>query len=166
MLRIRPFLSDDLEKIISLADDQLGKGYVISTDFLSPNRIVFVAEDKRGHLLGFIMGYIENLTGIIKTLAIERSVQKKGLGKSLIEKMLAVFASEKMHKVVVVAWMHCKSQKVPLESLMKMLEFKEEERISNFWKNDSLLRHYNCPVCGAPPCLCTAVIFSSSSFYL
>jgi hypothetical protein len=38
-------------------------------------------------------------------------------------------------------------------------EFEFRIELPNYWKEDSIKENFTCPVCGNPPCLCSAVIY-------
>jgi GNAT superfamily N-acetyltransferase len=47
-----------------------------------------------------------------------------------------------------------------MQGILEKLHFKPLFEIADYWKEDSLRKHYACAVCGSPPCRCRAVLYA------
>lgn len=99
-----------------------------------------------------------DLTGYRNLTAVKKEFQGRGIGSKLVDSSI-----EKLKKrtdiIVNVVW------KAPGgKNLGKALErhgLKRIKTIPGYWREDSLMRQYECAVCGLPPCCCTAEIYIS-----
>jgi len=50
-----------------------------------------------------------------------------------------------------------------MKMILLKMNFKVLTKISDYWYRDSLDKKYNCPICGKPPCRCSASIMLKKS---
>jgi ribosomal protein S18 acetylase RimI-like enzyme len=178
-----------IPQITEIADDQLGKDYLTDEDLerilSAPEHYVCaVALDKpHAKVVGFCLGlqiqqheikdYIHlaesdiprsiknsERIGLLKTIAIDQEHQRLGIGFKLTEKCVTELISRKVQTIISIAWQN--GCRVNMHGILSGLKFRKVKEIPFFWKNDSLKKGYSCPMCGQPPCKCTAVIYAMS----
>jgi ribosomal protein S18 acetylase RimI-like enzyme len=95
--------------------------------------------------------------GFLKTIAISEFFQKKGIGLLLCIDCIDEFEKRDVTAILGTAWK--KGQSIHSEKILTRVGLQIIGEITEFWKHESLLKKYNCSICGEPPCYCTAVIF-------
>lgn len=164
MFVFRKAVFEDYYSVLSIADTQLGNGYLKGVLKLSFDHFLWVAEERSTKsIVGFIFIILEEQKAVIKSVAIQENYQRKGIGTTLFN-IAFERLKDSVDKFEVIAWERSDSGEIPLEGLLLKFGFKEEVRKPQFWYDDSIRRRYICPACGAP-CQCTAVIFSIPSSY-
>jgi ribosomal protein S18 acetylase RimI-like enzyme len=176
---INPITREALGAIRDIAEQQLGCGYVNTSDLLAPNNIVCYAafDDK---VVGFYiagtlpleavyqrftglqekgLAYLEDVdnVGMVSSVATHPEYTGQGIGSALVRHCVAALERKGSKVVVASAWKS--HQGVHIGSILMKQGFEEVMLIDDFWKQDSLVRHYKCPVCGDPPCRCKAVLY-------
>ncbi len=179
--------SRHFSEIYRIADKQLGQDYVthdLLTKCITPNSgyIGRTAVDMRTYkVLGFCISFIlddEELPellnidqeaipyplsgaddlGVIKTIAINKHFKGLGIGTSLIQDALNTFKTQERKTVFTIAW---KSKLgTNLHGVLMKTGFKRDFEIPHYWYQSSLESGCHCSVCGEPPCICSAVIYS------
>jgi len=91
-----------------------------------------------------------------ETTAIKKEFQRKGIGTKLIQYGIDI-AKNKAHTIFRVAWQQ--KDITPIGKIIEKEGAKILKKIPNYWYEDSLKRKYQCQVCGAPPCKCSAIIY-------
>lgn len=104
--------------------------------------------------LTYFKGY-KNIA-IVEQIAIVNEYRGKKLSHQLLIKSLD-FIEEKCDIVISVCWL--KKELTPMARLLKRNNFYPIKTLSNYWKEDSLEKEYNCTICGSPPCKCSAEIY-------
>jgi ribosomal protein S18 acetylase RimI-like enzyme len=159
MVEIRRALYEDYYRVLNIADNQLGKGYMKGVLHLASHNPLWVAVDKTvNEVVGFIFLRISEEKAEIKSMAVQLKYQKQGIGTSMVKKVLGEFQEAK--RVEVIAWEQSDSGSIPLQSLLIESGFSITSKKPNFWYEDSIRRGFDCPSCGNP-CNCSAVIFSN-----
>lgn len=179
---IRKMTVDDVCKVIKIADGELGVGYLGSLD-ITPDksegenycRLVALSKSK---IIGFCLCeyvdidrlnnkyHIENVPNwirkgdmicMIKTVAVDKEWQGRGVAETLLDE---VFVKMKEHGIKVmtsIGWV--KEGHTNIGHLLEKKGMKSAGIIENYWKEDSINTGFICPVCGEPPCKCSAEIF-------
>lgn len=76
----------------------------------------------------------------------------------LVKDSIDEFKRREIKTVCSIAW---KSKyRTNIGGILKRLGFEQILEIQNYWKEDSIEKGYSCPVCGGPPCKCSAVIYN------
>ncbi len=172
--------------IIAIADKQLGSHYVtiemLNRCIENPEKYVckvaIDTSDKR--VVGFYISYIllpeeideivvidqkivprmlkcAPIIGVIKTVAVDGAYQGKSVGTSLCQDSIEEFLKRNVRTICTVAWKSI--QGTNLKGVLKNLKFDELVELKEYWKEDSVKNGFDCPVCGKPPCVCSAVIY-------
>ena len=96
--------------------------------------------------------------GYLDSLAVNQDYTGKGIGTLLLKNTILKLKENNINFVLMAAWKNI--TEVNIKALAKKEGFKEEFEIKNFWSEDSIKEKFDCTVCGKPPCLCSAVIYT------
>lgn len=172
--KIRDFVNTDLPSIISIANEELGKGYfegVLNCEKHINQSILRVVEKDNNEIAGFCYAYFnpaESLTdilrplsyglktGVLKTIVIKDRYKNNGLGKAFIDDMIEKLNLTQTQVVISTVWDNQFNPAIRI--IMRHAGFKSYQEIPNYWTNDSIEKGYQCPVCGHP-CFCSAIIY-------
>ena len=148
----------DLPVIIEIANTYLGKDYLTSTlseSLDNKDYLLKVAKLANCKIVGFVLYQFKKDELIIKSIAVNPLFIKKGIATLLITNAVEYIAKMNYKKIKIIAW----KKEQGIIGILSRLKFQQKEKLSNYWKQDSLEKGYNCPTCGAPPCLCSAIVF-------
>ena len=109
---------------------------------------------EREWFLSYFKDY--KIIAIVERIAIVNEYRGKKLSNQLLNKALG-FIQDKCAVVISVCWL--KQELTPMAQLLKRNNFSPIKTVSNYWKEDSLEKEYNCAICGTPPCKCSAEIY-------
>lgn len=173
----------DVHAILTIANIQLGDGYIQACDLQRDRSVSLVArisEDVVGFCLGTIITKSElhaklpqlklqnmnafnseALFGLVNSIAVNAPSKKFGVGHELMERCIEELAELDARIVFMIGWRS--SEGVNIRSLANRNGFSELLEMPNYWRDDSLAHQYQCPTCGAPPCNCSAVLFVKDS---
>ena len=178
-IEIRKLRNADLPAVIDIADKQLGKAYIQEQDLLINDVFAYVAVTAK-HITGFCTGRITtkaelysvipklnkidknlisngNRVGIIASMAVDPDYVGSGIGTSLMKHCINLLEDNGCQVILMTAW---RSQDgVHINHIAEKFGFEKIIELSEFWKEDSLRHGYQCPCCGEPPCICTAVVY-------
>ncbi len=185
---IRHSEKNDITDIVAICDTELGNEYLtfhsLELMYDDPTIFIRVVTTIKDEIIGFSIGLIvqeidlkktlnkyqfsqlpksfftSKKTGIIKIIAVRKTFQNKGIGTQLIQRCIIDLKSRGMEIITAFAWKTKKG--VNIAPIFDRLEFKILCEINYFWRDDSLLNQYSCSECGAPPCLCSTVIYSKT----
>lgn len=164
-----------------ILDSQFGQDYIswIELDyFLTPKALGFVAI-YQDQILGvslvklgnakslsnellkgqdwFLSYFDSKLTLALRQhLAVKSNWQGKGVGSFLLREGMAKL-EEKTDTIISVVWQESAGK--TLGGLLRKANFFPVKNIKNYWKEDSLIKQYQCPLCPILPCQCSATIF-------
>lgn len=124
--------------------------YTINNEDL--NAIFTLNKDKIPRVLQY-----SNSLGFIKSIAVHEKYKGYGVGTKLIQNSIDEFCKRGRTTIFTIAWKSKES--INLKGVLENLDFHNVLEIPNYWKKDSLEKQYKCPVCGIPPCECSAVIY-------
>lgn len=178
-MEIRKALPAHFTSIMSIADKQLGHSYIDLDLYYNTESIVLVAI-LEGQVVGFCTGFRVSLPdlhlripslsvlktkqhkgrgfiGYVESIATDPSRQGKGIASALLDKCVYWLENKQVSAVFMTGWKS--SSGVHIKGLARRSGFEEVAQINNFWHKQSLVKKYQCPECGAPPCLCSAVVF-------
>lgn len=174
-----------IPQVLHIADEQLGRGFVRPEDLCveeqeSSHFLGVVAVDqKTSRILGFGLTHVVDPSGIhsfirwpdeklptslqyaarigvLKTVAVRSDCQGRGIGYAIVEQSLKELRERGVETYCSIAWKGGESTNIG--GVLKNQDFRVDLEIPEYWKADSQELRYNCPQCGAPPCLCTGVI--------
>lgn len=179
----------NIPQIIEISDEELGKDYLNYNDIekMIDNkenyicRVAYLNESNK--IVGFCLCYIvtpdklqsilkvelnriprfllhSDKIGVIKTVAVEKKYQGYGIGKRLVEDSYKELENRGVQSVFSVAWKN--NGEVNMDGILTLLGFKKYIEIERYWEAESLEKGYFCPVCGKPPCICSAVIYAKA----
>ena len=174
---INKVLEKNLPTILHIADKQLGKDYINANDFMQDDFLKFQASiDNK--IVGFITSKeitIEDVyqrvpslkdknlnqfnvvskLSYIGSIAIDPVYEGLGVATALFQHILKEL-NKKDNVILMTGW---KSKNgTNISGIAKQHGFDEILEIKDFWKEDSIDNHYDCPVCGNP-CLCSAILY-------
>lgn len=176
----------DVKTIATIAGETLGDGYFTPTAigqvFADPSTIFRVTKTGSGHIAGFCYSYIapfENINqrwpatqwpdtissgkqvGVLKTIAVSTAYTRSGIGNQLMQDAILQCRKRAVPFLLTLAW---KDQRgtMNLEPLLRKFQFRLIREFPEYWKEESLVSRYQCPVCGEPPCLCSALLFGKN----
>jgi len=181
MITIRPFKISDIINITKILNDEIGENYYSENDlhlFISNQNYIGYVACFDSQIIGFGISNIDTISqiiditiadelksffkytqtiGWIKTIAINKLFQKRGIGSLICKAMMRDFYEKKVEAIIVTAWKI--GNNVNSDKMLNLFGIKMICEISEYWKNDSTIKNYNCTICGNPPCLCTSVIY-------
>ena len=173
--------SSDLSQIKLISDQKFGFNYLSETDlqdYFNSEISTFVVARDKGKLVGFSLFNLGNFKETLneigpeyykllsplekyeiiqlrKTTAVHDDFLKRGIGSLLVEYAVT---QKKADLYLSLVWKRV--VQVPVIEIITKLGFKEFCEIDNYWNKDSLMKVYNCPECGKPPCTCSLVILT------
>nr|WP_321406621.1 hypothetical protein [uncultured Carboxylicivirga sp.] len=161
---IRDANPNDIPAIKKICDDEFGNGYFNSfSEYLFTNDSILRVATQQNTIAGFYYSYSNTKQdlrqGILKTLAIHIQYRQKGLGINLFEDACIQLKQFKVQTIKTIIWNHNDDQAII--KILDQLDFKLEYEIADYWKEESILKGYICPVCGNP-CNCSASIYYKS----
>ncbi len=170
---------DEIKEIQNIADSAFGKDYFNLHSILEENNNnAFIHVAKSNEITGFIYYTVlyrneldtittqsfplknalqEEIYGLIKTEAVSPKHQKQGIGMKLFQEAISHLHKINIKVIYTVIWKQSPNIQA-LEKLLMKNDFHLLLEITDYWKEDSLQKKYDCPVCGNP-CHCTALIF-------
>jgi|ERR1035437_4694638 GNAT superfamily N-acetyltransferase len=184
MVNASPAKPQELTEVHNLFEIALGKDYItkesLLVEILSKNSQIFVAKEgniiigaancsyfKHTELASHLPSEMSDLVqqyldlkpreyvGKIDGVVVTPDKQKRGIGRQLVQ-MEIEWLTPRVQKLIIMA--RIKEETCPAESMLIDMGFIELATVENFWKQDSLEKKYNCPVC-KNPCRCSAKLF-------
>jgi len=95
--------------------------------------------------------------GMLVSSAVRKCFRQQGIGTSMIYE--GIKELKKMGCSVYVATAWDSGQQKSSTALLEKFNFKKIKVLKNYWKEKSIVQNFECPVCGKPPCTCTAVFY-------
>lgn len=186
---IRPFTQADFTDIISIANKRFGDDYLSLNElhaYLNNNNKIGIVAFVNNEIVGFALAqicnfdelmklvlydqdwfkeeFLDNQTiGILKTIAVDNNFSNQGIGTALTKYRMEIL-NKKCNIILAISWEH--EQDVFNSKLLEKFGLSLKRKIENYWREDSLQKGYNCEICGAPPCRCTALTYTSIEFIL
>jgi diaminopimelate decarboxylase len=171
-----------ISSIVEICNEQFGLGFLAPTLLRSyiddPSKychVVLLDEE----VIGFSLMEIDSCAQVAKKMkqaeqwflnyfanydtigyrsltAVAKNFERKGVASFLVKQGL-IFLSDKVNVVVCDAW---KSEHTHIGSILDRNDCEVLKEVPYFWTTESIQENYQCSVCGAPPCECTAVIYA------
>jgi hypothetical protein len=179
MLKMRPWVQNDIEKIRGFTDREIGTGYYSRAeleDIYARSQkdgvmCSLLLEDKSGTIKGVRISYPPggwekgkgkglhpelwphpmSETAYFQSLFLSEDLQGQGWGGKLSQEALRLLRQVGARGVVCHSWMQSPNNS-STRYLLK-LSFEPIAEHPNYWKDVP----YRCPICGDPPCRCTAL---------
>ena len=171
-------------KIIwNISDAQLGKGYLTYDTLLKKinhQNIIFKTVEFESKVIGFYIFHLQtqeyslfrnlnivnldknNSSLIIKTIVISDEYQKKGITNNILLEAEKIARQNNINKIYCFAWQHQSSKTIPMSKILQKNGYSLSQTIDDFWKEESITKDFECPICNTPPCLCSLVIYTKN----
>jgi GNAT superfamily N-acetyltransferase len=183
---IHNITANDVTEVLKIAEGQLGDAYINSSDLMSSKTGIALCAKLQDRIVGFgtakiidakdfyskLLSFFSNDTalrplqrrlegektiGLIASVATAPSATGRGIGTMLIAECIEHLEKLDINIIAATAWRSSKG--VQAGSILENRGFQSVLEIANYWKDDSEKHCYMCPVCGPPPCQCSAVIY-------
>ncbi len=171
----------DIEQVLEIADTELGKFYIKKDTLLNPNVFTYVALSDNDKIIGFSCGMVQDAKLLGETLrkfspqilrriskykkiglsmssAIRDDMKRKGFGTAMFQKKISTFKEKGVEIILMQGWQQPNSI-TSIDSIARRFDFKILGIENDFFLKDSINIGYHCPVCGPPPCRCSAIIY-------
>ena len=176
------FTNNHINSILAICQQQLGKGFLsretLTTYLNQTDKFCFVALAGE-QVVGFSLMEIAprdviaskmksaqtwfsnhfkayEQIGYRSLTAVDPTFEGRGVASLLVKEGLA-FLGTKVDVVICDAW---KSETTHIGNILERNGYEPLKEIPYFWTSESINEQYNCSVCGAPPCSCSAVIYA------
>lgn len=162
--------SSQVGSVVAISDDRFGFGYLLHSDFTSPDAVTLVATVDEA-VVGFALFHIippsgfpdalsvlypESHTSVLfKTIAIKTGYEDKGIGNLLFAMVLNIARNQ--GALCCYSYMWDKSDNNAIWKLAVNHGFVKVADLPQFWYEESLQKGYQCVVCGNP-CSCNATL--------
>lgn len=173
----------DVLSVSSLSDNTFGKDF-LTTDFihftLESNNYRSFCLKKDNKLIGFAIWEVaatseisnlfysekhflnnffnsSNAIAKLNQIAINEEYRNKGYGDYLLNESIKSIPYD-VDFLTSIYWVKDGSE--AMKKLLIKNGFESIKTITHYWYNDSIEKKYNCAICGAPPCKCSAEIFA------
>jgi GNAT superfamily N-acetyltransferase len=95
--------------------------------------------------------------GVMSTASVVEPMQGQGIGQALTRRRIQWMNESGCSVQIAVSW----ASGLPHTSdrVFAKLGFKHLSRVDGFYEKDSAQRGWICPVCGSPPCRCSASLY-------
>lgn len=182
-ITIEKLSANQIDAVLSISDAQLGRNYIsknILEHYLAEEHFTVHVAIVAGEVVAFslmIICSVETLaeelfaeeewikatfenhqpTGYPKMAAVKTEMWGMEIGSRLLIQQLAE-AEKHVHSTVGTIW---KTETgAMMGRIVEKTGMKPLKEVPHYWSADSLAKQYLCPVCGTPPCQCTAVIYA------
>lgn len=172
----------DLDFVLKISQEQFGNGFLdeslLRTYLDNKDKFCHVVKDSK-QVLGFSLMEIGARNEIANKMkgqkqwfldyfsaynriayrsltAVSTSFEGRGVASFLVKEGL-VFLSDKAELVVCDAW---KSDSTHIGNILERNAYKAVKEVPFYWASESIHNQYQCSLCAAPPCKCTAVIYA------
>ncbi|MCC9144457.1 MULTISPECIES: GNAT family N-acetyltransferase [unclassified Arthrobacter] len=151
--------SQDTDKIALISKDAQGViGAVTGRIFETVDAfLASLPQDMTNPLRECLPGLDFNKIGFIKSVAVDRSMQGRGIASGLVDAATSKLWSLGATLIVSIGWTD--EEGCHIQGVFDAAHFSTKGDIPDFWLQDSLDKGYSCPTCGTP-CRCVARIFS------
>ena len=177
-MEIIPANITHLTELLALSDISFGEGYLTQKDiaqyFGTADNYIFVAVNNK-QVTGFITGITcpesklhtevleayplqsneTGIIGVVKQVCVHPNFYREGIADELLKHIIKAF--KKCSELLCISWQ--KGNTTPMSKLLLKNNFKLKQTILNYWGTESIIKKYDCAICGSPPCKCTAELF-------
>ena len=163
MIALRAPRKKEILKIVRLADEIFGDGYLVASDVNSRYTVLTVD----GSLVGFVNTDIwdnadatntEGFTlGLIESIAVRPTHRGVGLGDVIIATAVASLKIEKVDLIECYATTWSDSGSCFIKGALERNGFEMGEHFPRMWEND--VQDFICRACKTAPCLCDATLY-------
>jgi len=185
MIEIKDLNTSQIPYVINISDCELGEQYIskralthlIKEKGTAITRVALFDNEVSGFAIAYILNFkqlhnilknnIDQLPkeyrdinlqfGYIKSIIVQKGKQNIGIGKMLCNDLINELNKSGANAFIVTAWK--KKGEIPANKILQQSGLNVLCEIPEFWKDESISIKYKCPICGNPPCQCSAVIF-------
>jgi GNAT superfamily N-acetyltransferase len=93
----------------------------------------------------------------METASVTESLQGQGIGQELARHRIRWLGEAGCTAVIGVSWESGLAN--TSDRVFRKLGFERLAQVKGFYADDSVCRGFICPVCGSPPCRCSASLF-------
>lgn len=177
--KIDPIEKRHVPAVLQIAEKQLGQAYIDTNDLLAPGNIAIRAYVD-GKNIGFCTGKViskqdayakvpqlaelnlkqlelVDTVGLVASVATDPKFTGRGVGSALVSHCIQELARRDIDVFMMTGWKS--SRGVHIGSIAENHGFEKVLEVREFWKEDSVRHGYECPACGRPPCLCSAIVY-------
>lgn len=181
-IQYRDMTEKDVADVLSISFRQFGQTYLGESELrrlLSAKNCHLPVVTTDGKLVGYSIIYMLNRSALGDVLgseylhffndlkadqriqfrrstALHPDYSGKGIGLDFIGYTMNKYARQ---GDVVMSLNWKRKELIPMEKISKKMGMTLYCELPDFWMKDSLVKQYDCPECGKPPCRCKAVIF-------
>lgn len=176
---VAPLQEADFPGVLSVAREQLGDSFITESDLAASDLIAFSALSEQS-IAGFCLGRVipcdrfvhehpsiarclpdavldgVDRIGFLSSLAVRQADKGMGIGTRLARAFLESIDARGIRLTLLTGWKD--TQGLHIGTIAHRLGFTDLQEITNYYNADSLRRGYTCPICGPPPCRCSAVV--------
>jgi ribosomal protein S18 acetylase RimI-like enzyme len=173
----------DFQEVILLSDKLLGVGYLDEIQLQKylddSHKTGIVSKSPSGEITGFQLmltceldellqmsvsehnwfkEYFSNKSpiGVIKTVGVNPEYKNEGIGTLLTQKGIDILQK---HAKSIISMCWDQKDDTPFARVLEKCNMHLIKTIPAYWEEDSLVKKYDCKICGEPPCLCAALIY-------
>lgn len=187
---IAPVQENEIPALLNIAEQQLGDAYINRDDLDRPKDGIALSARIGDRVVGFGTAKIvdsrafyskfepfftqdptklrsldrrlprEGKVGLVASVAVLAGYTGRGVGSMLVARCIQELRNKGVSVLVATAWHSTKG--INAESIMHNEGFQRILDVPDFWRDDSIRNNYSCPVCGAPPCVCSAAVYVRS----
>ncbi len=106
----------------------------------------------------FVKNHRHKKVGSLSTMSVHEDYQGQGIGQKLAKLRMEWLKDQGCQMTIGVSWVSGK--KHTSDRVFLKMGFQEIGRHPTFYAQASLEKHFICPTCGEPPCLCPAILFA------
>jgi GNAT superfamily N-acetyltransferase len=99
----------------------------------------------------------QHQVGSLETVSVTESLQGQGIGQEFTRHRIQWLSEAGCTAMIGVSWESGLAN--TSDRVFKKLGFERLSQIKGFYADDSLRRGFICPVCGSPPCRCSASLY-------
>ncbi len=164
------FKEAHLPALLFVSNHLFGQDYYSAQDFIDMNeQSILRVAIMENSIVGFFVvkvktkseaNYLDELSSDnileVKTIGVHPDFQRRGIGTHIFSEVVRLSTELNVSECYCVAW--DRKGVVAMHQIHIYAGFKIIKKISNYWKEDSIQKGYNCPDCGNP-CVCNVVIY-------
>jgi GNAT superfamily N-acetyltransferase len=99
----------------------------------------------------------QHRVGSLETASVTESLQGRGIGRELSRQRIRWLSGAGCTAVIGVSWESGLAN--TSDRAFSKLGFERLSQVKGFYVDDSIRRGFVCPVCGSPPCRCSASLY-------
>ncbi len=146
--------------LVALSENNVVIGFILA-EFLTINDFLYVVLEEKEWLNDFFQN-CKNIT-LIHQVAVAYPFQNNGIANKLMNQ---IQNQTSYSNDIICCFVWVKEDFNPLIKILLKNDFHLIKKINNYWLNDSIVKKYDCALCGSPPCKCSAEIFIKKKVFI